>query len=133
MTYSLSTGNNFTHGDILNVSVSGQPKSGSNLLATEDGTDKTGLIIGLGAFGLALVGAGVFAWNRGRRADLVEDDDLLELDELDVSADMAKTPEDLMDAIIALDDLYQAGDLPESAYLDRRAELKEYLRKMMEE
>jgi hypothetical protein len=32
-----------------------------------------------------------------------------------------------MDAIIALDDLYQAGQLPEDAYLKRRADLKERL------
>ncbi len=29
-----------------------------------------------------------------------------------------------MDAILALDDLYQAGELPEEAYRLRRAELK---------
>ena len=34
-----------------------------------------------------------------------------------------------MDAIIALDDQYHAGNLPEEAYLERRAELKEKLRK----
>ncbi len=32
-----------------------------------------------------------------------------------------------MDAIIALDDLYQEGRLPEEAYQTRRAELKERL------
>jgi hypothetical protein len=35
--------------------------------------------------------------------------------------------EALMDAIIALDDMYQAGELPEEAYRERRAELKEKL------
>jgi len=40
-------------------------------------------------------------------------------------------PEDedtLMDAIIALDDQYRAGNLPEEAYLERRAVLKGKLR-----
>jgi hypothetical protein len=32
-----------------------------------------------------------------------------------------------MDAIITLDDLYQAGELPEEAYRARRAQLKEKL------
>ncbi len=36
-----------------------------------------------------------------------------------------------MDAIIALDDLYQAGQLPEDAYLKRRAELKARLQERM--
>jgi hypothetical protein len=43
------------------------------------------------------------------------------------------TPEDeetLMDAILALDDQYHAGNLPEEAYLERRAVLKEKLRKI---
>jgi len=36
-----------------------------------------------------------------------------------------------MDAIIALDDQYQAGHLPESAYLERRAKLKQRLSELM--
>ena len=35
-----------------------------------------------------------------------------------------------MDAIIALDDQYQAGELPEDAYRQRRAELKERLQNL---
>jgi len=35
-----------------------------------------------------------------------------------------------MDAILALDDQYHAGNLPEEAYLERRAVLKEKLRKI---
>jgi hypothetical protein len=36
-----------------------------------------------------------------------------------------------MDAIIALDDLYRAGQLPEDAYLTRRGELKARLKELM--
>jgi len=42
-----------------------------------------------------------------------------------------ETVEDLMDAIIALDDRFQAGDLPEEAYLSRRKVLKERLKARM--
>jgi len=38
----------------------------------------------------------------------------------------------VIDAIIALDDLYQRGELPEEAYLQRRAELKSRLRDKVE-
>ena len=38
-----------------------------------------------------------------------------------------ETADDLMDAIITLDDLYQAGEISEDAYLERRAALKERL------
>jgi hypothetical protein len=37
----------------------------------------------------------------------------------------------LMDAILALDDRYQAGELPEVAYKERRSELKARLRRML--
>jgi hypothetical protein len=43
---------------------------------------------------------------------------------------MPEDEETLMDAIIALDDQYRAGNLPEEAYLERRADLKEKLRKI---
>jgi hypothetical protein len=43
-----------------------------------------------------------------------------------------ENPDDLMDAIITLDDLYKAGEIPEDAYLKRRAELKERLRRLLE-
>jgi hypothetical protein len=36
-----------------------------------------------------------------------------------------------MDAIIALDDLYKAGELPESAYRERRQNLKSQLREQI--
>ena len=37
-----------------------------------------------------------------------------------------------MDAIIALDDQYPRGNLPQEAYLERRAILKEKLRKLVQ-
>ena len=43
---------------------------------------------------------------------------------------LSEDEETLMDAIIALDDQYHAGNLPEDAYLERRAVLKEKLRKI---
>ncbi|HLE13828.1 MAG TPA: hypothetical protein VI776_03695, partial [Anaerolineales bacterium] len=38
----------------------------------------------------------------------------------------------LLDAILALDDQYQAGELPEEAYRQRRAELKAMLKDKLE-
>ena len=37
-----------------------------------------------------------------------------------------------MDAILALDDLYKEGQLPKEAYHQRRAELKERLKTILE-
>jgi hypothetical protein len=56
---------------------------------------------------------------------------LVEGEEPGLDEDKTETPADaetLMDDIIALDDLYQAGELREAAYRERRAELKEKLR-----
>jgi hypothetical protein len=41
--------------------------------------------------------------------------------------DLPDDPDALMDAIIALDDLHKAGELPEEAYQQRRAALKDRL------
>ena len=75
-----------------------------------------------------LVGAGIYLWlrNRGAQDDLngswdETGEDVRSMPALDETAD------DLMDAIITLDDLYQAGEISEDAYLERRAALKERL------
>ena len=44
----------------------------------------------------------------------------------------SESMETLMDAIIALDDLYQAGELDEAAYRKRREALKAKLNQAME-
>jgi cytochrome c553 len=79
------------------------------------------LIIGLSALGLTLLVAGAWLFNRTRRSDDQDEAD----DELDAlpSANL-DSREAVMDAILALDDLYQEGKLPEDAYMQRRAELK---------
>ena len=38
----------------------------------------------------------------------------------------------VMDAILALDDLYKEGKLPEEAYLERRNELKTRLKELLD-
>jgi hypothetical protein len=42
-----------------------------------------------------------------------------------------ESSEDVMDAIIALDDLYRAKKISDEAYQKRRAELKDILKEMM--
>ncbi len=49
-----------------------------------------------------------------------------------LAAEGGETADALLDAIVALDDLYHAGELPEAAYRVRRAALKERLRQMLE-
>jgi hypothetical protein len=120
MTFQLFTASNLPAGSNLQISLSGKVDSSS----PTTGSNLSGLIIGLGAFGLVLVGAGLwFFKQRSAPAEEVEDETVLVADE---------TEDDLLDAILALDDLYKAGNLPVEAYQQRRAELKDRLRKLHE-
>lgn len=119
-------------GDTLEFTLSGKPKSGSQLISTATSSTRN-ITIGLGAFGLALVGAGVWLFIRNRNQDMLETEMGFEQDQLTESIPETVDAGSLMDAIIALDDLYQAGKLPEEAYLKRRDELKAQLQKAMGE
>ncbi len=129
-TYRTFNGSSLIAGSSLDFTLSGNPKKTTTSFFTT-GTMQN-LAIGLGVFGLALVVAGLWLFRRNRRK--------LALQGLPEGVDMAApipeagvSPEDvdtLMDAIIALDDQYHAGNLPDEAYLERRAVLKEQLRKV---
>ena len=104
----------------ITLEVSGSPKSTS---ASSLPDTHTSLIIGLGALGIALVIAGVWLYRRDRSSRSEEDIE----DEFEDESEDVETPEQIMDAIIALDDLYKAGELPETAYQERRSLLKKKL------
>ena len=84
--------------------------------------DSTNILIGVGAFGAVLLAAGgwLFMRNRGK-TDEEDDSDNFEDENVPPSLE---TQDTLMDAILALDDLYQEGRLPKEAYQERRAALK---------
>ena len=113
-------------GSDLKMAISGRPGGGS-LIPTAGSS--TSLLIGLLALGVALVGVGIWLYRRYQSGekDMVEEEASEE-----VSGETTPTdPEELLDAILALDDQYQAGDLPEGAYRQRRAELKARLKDIM--
>ena len=85
-------------------------------------------MFGLGALGLVLIGAGAFLYSRNRRSTAEEDD--YETGS-PIGEPLSENSETLMEAILALDDLYKAGQLPEDAYRTRRAELKRRLREIL--
>jgi mono/diheme cytochrome c family protein len=129
VSYNMYNGSNLFAGDSLGMEVSGKPKlqtvSGDNIAS---GETTTGLVIGLAAFGVVLIGAGFYLWVRNRSNDdlgFSDDGYATDLPEKD-------DPDDLMDAIITLDDLYQAGEMPEVAYLTRREELKRKLQELID-
>ena len=118
-------------GSLLEFSLSGKPKTGGQLVTTTGSSTKN-IAIGLGAFGLALIGAGVWLFIRNRKQASAEVEMELEDEQQPEAQPEVQDPSTLMDAIIALDDLYQAGKLPEEAYLQRRDELKALLKQAMD-
>lgn len=113
--YHMFSGGSFKAGDKLTLTISGKPKTSS---AT--GIDaRQGLLIGAGALGLVLIVAGVLLFMRDRQRG----------EEGDAEAEF-ESADEVMDAILALDDLHRAGKIPEQAYQKRRAELKGILKEM---
>jgi cytochrome c553 len=126
--YRMYNGESLIAGSPLEFTLSGTPRNtGANLFSP--GTMQN-LAIGLAVFGVALVAAGLLLYRRYQRRTAAQ----AVLGDMDIAAPSTgqkAAPEDqetLMDAIIALDDQYHAGNLPREAYLERRAALKEKLR-----
>jgi hypothetical protein len=117
--YRVYSGTGMKAGSILTLSFSSRLSSAS-LLASMG--DRGSLVFGLGTLGLVLAAAGLVLYRRNQHKS----------EEATLSKEESNedTPESLIDAIIALDDLYQEGHLPEEAYQARRAELKNRLIEM---
>lgn len=118
ITLDMYSGSNLEAGSTLDITLSGKVSSAPTL---EKG-DTTSLIIGGGVLGLVLIGAGYWLWRSNKKEE--------EFNEGEVKAN-PETAEEIMDAIITLDDQYKAGELPEEAYQARRAELKAKLESLM--
>ncbi len=112
-------------GEALNLTITGRPAGSRPTLSL--GTSG-GLVIGLAGLGLALVAAGLVLYRRSQTPEAEEGIESAGLDEEELGPE---NPDSLMDAILALDDLYAAGKLPEEAYLQRRGALKARLKELM--
>ena len=105
----------------LEFTLSGEP---TTVTESPDITQNQYVLIGVGAFGLTLILAGVWMYLRDRNKN--EEDDEEGDDEED---DQFDDTESVMDAIIALDDLHRAGKINDEAYKKRRDELTEALKR----
>lgn len=124
VSHQMFVGGPFDKGSELVLNISGRPSTSPTLA---EGSSQN-LILGLGAFGVVMITAGVWLYRRNQPLELDEDDD----DEVEEESLDAMDRESLVDAIVALDDLYQEGELPEEAYRKRRAELKTRLKELSE-
>jgi hypothetical protein len=113
------TGSATKEGDKIEFTLTGEPKASTAV--NPDVTQNKTLLIGIGGLGIALILAGAWMFMRDRRKAVEE----VEEEEDDEFED----PESLMDAIIALDDLHRSGKLSDEAYQNRRAELKNALKR----
>ncbi len=104
-------------GSQLELALSGSALPGGASLSTGSGVT---LAAGLGAFILALALVGWWYY-RQRNQQAAEDA------APDTTDDLPAGRDELLDAILALDDRHAAGELPEAAYQQRRQALKERL------
>ncbi len=102
-------------GQVLSFSVSGSPSSSSST-----GLDVRQIAMIAGAvLGIALIIAGVLLFLRDRKRPVMQ-----------TSETGFASADEVMDAILALDDLHRAGKIGDEAYHKRREDLKGTLREM---
>lgn len=123
-TFQLYRAGSLEAGQTFSATLSGTPAMTSAAAASSSSSQA--LVIGIGAFGVALILAGAFLYLRDRRKD--EEDDEEEAFEAIEEDETTMSEEDILDAIVALDDQFRAGNISAEAYQARRAELKAMLR-----
>jgi mono/diheme cytochrome c family protein len=111
-------------GEQVKLTVSGTPKESDTTAAPEPAASNQNLLIGAGALGVALILAGVWMYLRDRKRGEGVGGEEAEEDEFE-------SEEAVLDAIVALDDLYRERKISEAAYQKRRLELKEILKEKM--
>ena len=114
-TYQVYHARGVNAGGSLSLEVSGNPKD-----ASKETSNNRGLIIGAIIFGSVLVLAGLWMYRcdkNGQGVDAPDHD--------------YESSEDVMDAIIALDDLHARKKIAEKAYKKKREELKDILKEML--
>ena len=122
----LYAGGELAAGTPLEMKVTGAPSAQAGAQSTGQATPATEWAIGLAIFGLTLIGVGLYFYfqqpSRRRAARPA------------VTAEVEDKPdetrEELLDAIVALDDSYKDGKLPQDVYAARRAELIKKLKEL---
>ena len=110
-------------GEKVELTVSGTPRDTTGSTPAQ-ATSNQNLLIAAGALGVALILAGAWMYlrDRGRAEEAGDEQD---------EEDEFESAEDVMDAIIALDDLHRDRKISDAAYQKRRTELKEVLKGKM--
>ncbi len=77
-------------------------------------------MIGLGILGAGLLASGIWLYTRTRKENLPRGQEKSDTGDRD----------QILDSIIALEDLFQEGEITEAAYKAKRDQLKEQLREI---
>ena len=115
-------------GSDLAIDISGRPATGGPIVSLGSNSNLT---IGLLAFGAALILAGGWLYLRSRSGKAIQEE--ADLEKETSARNNGEDVDTLLDAILALDDQYKAGDLPKDAYLKRREELKASIKDVLKE
>jgi hypothetical protein len=121
MTFQVYSGGNMAEGQSVSMTVSGKPNLTGAGTSSTSPNSTTGILIGGSVFVIGLAVSGLWLYRRLKTSQALQA--AAEAGEVIIPDD----PDALIDDIVALDDLYKAGNLPETAYKQRRAELKERL------
>jgi len=114
-TYQIYESDSISAGESLAFTLSGKPQEETAATGT---SSNTGLLIGAAVLGLAFIGAGLWMYRQDKHTETNEAE----------RGDEFESAEDVMDAIIALDDLHGRKKISDQAYRKRREELKEILK-----
>jgi len=123
--YHLYQSGSLATGSTLTLTISGMPGDKAGFVLDQ----RTWLMIGVVALGLILIGLGVFLFLRDRKLRKLEEEFEEDEEEGDEDA-LGNDRESIMDAIIALDDQFKAGEISKEAYEKRRDELKDRLKNL---
>jgi len=124
-TYHLYQAGSLAPGSTLTLTISGMPGDKPGFVLDQ----RTWLMIGVGALGVILIALGIFLFLRDRRLRGMEEEFEGDGEEGDEDA-LGDDRETILDAIIALDDQYKAGDILKEAYEKRRDELMERIKNL---
>ena len=126
--FQVYTAQNVEAGETIRLTVSGNPETtpDTDTAAVEPPANtRQNILIGAGMLGVTLIAAGAWLYLRDRNRGEGEEE------EADAEPQEFDSSEDVLDAIVALDDLHRAKKISDEAYLKRREQLKDILKGMM--
>lgn len=120
--FQLYNAGSFKSGESLTLTISGKAQQGAAATIPAGGSTRS-LAIGLSTLGLAVLLSGF--WLYMRRQNRIPEDESLKQGDIETGS-----RDEILDAILAVDDQYNAGNISEEAYKQRRSELKEKIRRI---